>query len=449
MKRLLFLLLFLQSTFLVWSQSGPGDTLVLSLEEALVLAQKNAVNYQSELLNGAITDQQLQEAFAKFYPQLTASYDLRYLAQRPTTIIPGELTNRPGEDLAVQFGNDWNNTAGIELKQILFDAKLLDELKIIKLKRHVNELQAETILDELQLATIRSYYQVLLQEAQLVQLRSTAARLENTIEKTRTKVAAELLNAIELERVKTSYQNTLADIEKAQQTLLLYRQLLNIAIGLDPAQEIRLSEKLKSESEIKAEASQALLQATDVNLRPGTRLQAVRLQLLEQQISKQGRAILPTASLYAYLGTNGLGNQFNWFDKNAIRWYGNSYMGIRLNWQLNTLLDNRFILPQLELQQKQIQLQQQANIEAITKEIVQAATKVRNALTEVQIQQRHIAFAEKELNYLSIRFENDLISPKELVDAEENLRNYQAAYWYAQYNLLLAIWELKQAKGLL
>lgn len=438
-------LLFLQLN--VVAQKTLSDTLSLSLEEALALAEKNHGDYQSQRLNGQVVDWQLQQALAQFYPQVSTDFDLRYNIQRPTNILPGELANQPGESIPVQFGTNWNNTAGVEINQLVFDAKLLSDLEIIKLNQQLEETAAEVTLQDLKLATVRSYFQVLANEQVLVQLKENASRLKNTVEMTSAKVDAELLNTIELDRVEANYRNARIDMTKTAQLIILSRQLLNLELGLPIDQSLNLTTTIDQDIDLEKDYAAQVVLPDNLDTQPALRFQHLQNELTVSQIDKQHRSVFPTVALYGYFGTNGVGDKFNWFDSNDIRWFGNSYMGLKFTWQLNPFFDNRFVLPQLQIKKQQSALQLETTQKDLASKLAQAETNLKNALEEVRARQNDLAFSQKEIDYLTIRFRNDLASAKDLIDAEKALRSAQAAYWIARYDYAVAGWELRKAKG--
>ena len=441
----IMLVIFFLSSQNVLGQSL--DTISLTLEQAWKMAEQNHPDYQSQLISGQITDKQLDEALGKLLPQISGTFDVRYNIKRPTTILPGELVGRPGEDIPVQFGKFWNNTAGIEISQFVFDATILEDLKILSLNRQLDDVQAEVSLQNLKIDAIRSYLQVLINEARSKELKNNALALKNTLVLTQAKVDAELLNEIELERVENSYQNALSDIAKSEQAILLSRQLLNLVLGLPVDQPVVLLDELQVPDDFETTVAMETIQPVNLTNLPALRLQILQVSAIEAEMKKQQKALLPTASLYGYLGSNGVGDQPNWFNSSKIRWYGSSYVGLKLNWQFNAFFDNRQIMPQLTLKMQQAKLQVKGTQNDLMEAIVEAQSNLKSASEDIRIQQRNYKFAKKELNYLTIRFQNDLSTAKDLIEAEETMNAAQAGYWGAYYNFQVAAYELQKAKG--
>lgn len=273
------------------------DTISLTLEQAWKMAEQNHPDYQSQLISGQITDKQLDEALGKLLPQISGTFDVRYNIKRPTTILPGELVGRPGEDIPVQFGKFWNNTAGIEISQFVFDATILEDLKILRLNRQLDDVQAEVSLQNLKIDAIRSYLQVLINEARSKELKNNALALKNTLVLTQAKVDAELLNEIELERVENSYQNALSDIAKSEQAILLSRQLLNLVLGLPVDQPVVLLDELQVPDDFETTVAMETIQPVNLTNLPALRLQILQVSAIEAEMKKQQKALLPTASL--------------------------------------------------------------------------------------------------------------------------------------------------------
>jgi outer membrane protein TolC len=181
---------------------------------------------------------------------------------------------------------------------------------------------------------------------------------------------------------------------------------------------------------------------TDILEQPEYRFQLVQTNLARLKIEQQRKTLLPTVSFYSRLGVLALGKKFNDTGQNELSWYFNSYIGLRTQWSLNSILDNRHTLPQLELKLRQSELHLAERQRSLAFAEMEAKSKLTHALEDYRIQKRREVFAEKELNYLLIRFEGDLASAKDVVRAEEDLSVAQRAVLTAYYGYLAARWEL-------
>lgn len=444
-KIVLHLLLFCLPC-LTFAQNN--DTLRLSLKMALKLAKKNQLIYQSQLLNGQIAGKQLEQAYAALVPQISASLDTRYNSKLPTTILPGILTGST-EPIAVQTGKPWNNIGAININQVVYDATILENLKILKLNKQLSETQALVALEDLKQNTIKSYLQCLVNQELVNQLKANALQLENTIELTQAKVDASLLNEIELQRVQTDYDNLKSDINNAEQVVKLSTKTLNYAIGLSIETPIILTDSLKNTSDLDTDyILQQTVPAKIIEM-PEIQLQNLQIAVAHKQIKTQEKSVFPTIGFYGYVAENGFGNKFNWFNTNDIKWYGNNYLGLKFNWNVNNLFNNRSVIPQLNMKLRQAELQQKDTQMQLELAVEQSNSNLRHSLETMHQQEKNIEFAKKEVAYTNTRFLSNLASAKDLIQAQDALQAAQTNYWVAYYNYQIAVVSLNRAKGVL
>ncbi|MEQ9232005.1 MAG: hypothetical protein RIF46_15080 [Cyclobacteriaceae bacterium] len=102
------------------------NSISLSVDEAIQYAHQNHGTVLNASLDEKIATKKIHEITGQGLPQITASFDLKDFIELPTQLLPGEFFGGdPGTFTPVQFGTQYNATAGIEASQLLFNSSYL------------------------------------------------------------------------------------------------------------------------------------------------------------------------------------------------------------------------------------------------------------------------------------------------------------------------------------
>jgi outer membrane protein len=103
-----------------------------SLKEAIDYAQK----HQSAILNASIDEEiaknTVKQTIGIGLPQLNGNVNFQDFLKIPTNLLPGEFFGKPGTQIPVQFGVQYQSSYGLELNQLLFDGSYLVGLQASK-----------------------------------------------------------------------------------------------------------------------------------------------------------------------------------------------------------------------------------------------------------------------------------------------------------------------------
>ena len=118
---------------LILSAGMKAQVREFSLAEAQEYAVKNSYKVKSAGYDLDIADKKIKEVMAQGLPQVGATLDYNYFIQRPTSLIPGEFFDKPGELIEVQFGAKNNLNFGLQLDQLIFDGRYFIGLQYSKI----------------------------------------------------------------------------------------------------------------------------------------------------------------------------------------------------------------------------------------------------------------------------------------------------------------------------
>ena len=417
----------------------------LSISQAQKYAIEHKQKLKSDKVAQEIAQSQIREQVFKHYPQVNASADFRYNAIRPTTILPAGFAG--ATEKAVKFGRVFNQTAGVEATQSIYDKKLRYEVQQAEINYQLTQITQELDEADILLAVIKSYLNALINKERLNQLEATWERLKKDKEEMVIRVEKGSQISLEIKRIQTNIDNTLSEITKQKDALELSLQLLKYNMGMELGEQITLTDDINSLRTRFKNETEAITELYSAKRLPSYKLQKIQIELAENQMLKQKAKLMPTVSAYGYLAVQGLSNNLKFFGDNHIPWYGNSYFGLQLNWNINPFWENKLLLPQNELRIKQAQMQLDEREEDLEIQIVQAKNALKNAKEDQEIQARNIAFAKENLEYIRTRFQGEVATAREVIDAENELSTASENGLIAGYNYWIAWFELQKATG--
>jgi outer membrane protein len=398
----------------------------VSLQQAKTSAIANKSKIQTDKAAQEVARAQIQEALTKYNPQVNATADIRYNLPDP-----------------VKLGAVLNPQIGADASYAILDKKIKYDVKQAELNYELSKFTEEIDAEDLVNNVVKSYINVLTNKERLKQLQVALKRLQDDQKEIDSKVKNGLIQNIEGKRVATNIANAQSQIEQQKEAILIAEKVLIFNAGMNLDTEIALTDNLETlQAAFKSYAGS--IKAPDFSTTPFFRQQRMQQQLSENQIAKLKAKMYPTISLYGYLGTIGLIN-----DESQVftRWYPISYLGVRVNWNINPLWENKHFLPQNQLKIKQIESGLKEWEEGQSIQIDQAESSAKRNLEDIEIQERNVTFAEENLKFLHSRFASDLITYKEVADADADLETAKINLLIAKYNYLTSLTEIQKARG--
>lgn len=432
------------SIYLLAGLTAFSQTTTISLKEAQENAQKNRPQFQSDKINQEIAKANIKTQVLKHYPQVNLTADAKANLILPTTVIPAGVFG--ADKKTVQFGQTFNQTLAADVNQSIYDKKLRYDKEQAELNYQLAEITTTNDEKELMIVVTKSYLNVLINQEREKQLLASKERLLKDKEEIVKKITAGALVELERKRIETTIATTEIQIEQQKEALALSYQLLNYNMGLPIDSKIAVTDTWESLTHY-LNASSDKYAAFSPETMPAYRLQKLQIELAQNQYNKQKALLYPTLSAYGYLGVQGLSNNLKYFGDNHIPWFGVSYVGLRLNWNLNPFWENKILLPQQSNRIKQAQSVLVEREEGLKLVVMQAQNAVTKAEKDVLIQSENIKFAKDNLDYLKIRFSAEAVTAREVIDAENDLITLQANELIAKYNALIAKFELRKAMG--
>ncbi len=449
------LILLAGSTF---GQSG--NSLTVSLDEAVDLALKNNATIKNAALDIKYAETQVDEIRAQGLPQINGNAEFTHNLEIATQVLPDFISPSvygvlfeegvlPAKDIQIgtfpaQFGVPFSMQAAVGVNQLLFDGTFFLGLKAASEFVNVSKLSISKDEIDVKEAVKKAYYMALISEENLGQLGQSLKNIEAMKKETEALYEAGYAEKLDVDRIVLSVSNLEISINKLQNQAKLAKQLLLNAMGMDVNQTISLTSKLPSLDE------NSKVLSTSFN--PGNRIE---YQLLEQQerltelnMKRYKMGYVP--SLYGNFNYGG--NTFAGEDQLSNlgdEWFPISSYGVTLNVPIFDGLFKKAKTDQAKIDLEKISNSKEQLALGMNLQISQAQTNYLNALKSIELQEKSKVLAESIYKTTQIKFKEGVGSSFEMITAESEVTSARTNYLNALYELNVAQIDLEKALGTL
>lgn len=416
----------------------------MSLQQCIDYALKNHPNVTKAELEKQIGKYQMRETIGRGLPQLNADLDVRHFVELPTSLIPAAaFGGPPGVFIPVQFGTKNNAQANVQLSQLIFDGQYFIGIEASKLYYQLLNKQIQKTKEDLAGTIAKAYYAVIINQKRLDILLSNLAQLDSTINILTALKKNGMVESLEVDRVKVTYNNLKTELEKAKKLVDLSFNLLKFQMGMDLSQSFELdSDNLE----------QTIFNVINDNIAPNGS-KRLEFDLLQQQIKLQKKNIqryqysrLPGIYGYASLSTQAQRNEFNFLDTKK-QWFGFGLVGFQIKLPL---FDGLVTHNRVQAEKNRLYTyEQDLRIfkQAVDFEVKNAETQFLNAKITLDIQKRNLELAQEVFRVSKQKYEKGMGSNLELVQAQTALEQAQINYYNTLLEAYAAYVDLKKSTG--
>jgi outer membrane protein len=429
MKKIIFTIF----TFLIiLSVSAQQYTLTQSVEYAV----SNLENLKNLDIDRQLAEKKLKEAYTQLYPQIKGVFDVRDNLKLPTSILPGTFAGRPADEtIPVQIGQKYNATVALDASWTLYDPTFYAGFKSVKLNSTVAENNKELQTINVRLNVSKAYYATLLSKERIILAEKNISKTKKVYDDTKVLYDNKQVQETDVTRAQLNYANQEAELKRAKQ---LYDQsifILKYQMGYPSDQALTPTDTLL----LRAVGANSV-QSSEAGME--NRMEYKTLQLQKNQeslgLKKNKLAYLPTVSVYGYLGTQSFRPKFDMFTSSSAKWYGVSYLGLKLSLPI---FDGN--LKGIYLQESKLQVKKKENeLSAFEKqykyEVENARLNVENSISNVNIRKNNVEIGEKLLKITEARYNDGLMTYKDVNEAQASLTEAQTSYYNSLYDYISA-----------
>lgn len=441
------------------AQEADAPERVLSLDEAVQLALANNLNLLStvDVVHGAQISEQVAES--RFNFKMTPSYargvgdqsvvDQRFGLQVSQLLPFGTtVTGSYRTDTASnQLGNLNNSILGIGVTQPLLRGfgTRATQFELENAERNVQgaERNLELARQRLAVDVVASYYNIIRQQGLVEVAAGSLTRNRELLRASEARLEVGLASKLDVFRAELQ-------LSQAEEALILRQEGLELALdafkfnlGLGPNEQVSL-EMVQPEYQPIAVDIDAL---TETALRSRIEVREERDRIDDARrtraISKQN--LLPQLDLNMRYEQRGFGDSltssFDFQDSAFNVFLSTSY-------DLDRTSDNAsYALAQIDLDARRRSLK--LTEYNVANEVRAAARNVERVGKSIELQERSIDFAEKQLRLATLRYQRGLASNFDIIDAENNLIQARSNYVSLVTDYHVAKMQLKRVTGTL
>ena len=431
-----------------FSAFAQDSVLVMTLEEALLVAKKQQPDLLNAERNIAYARAATREAKSSYMPKVTLEGDYRYNPIIQTNVLPANAfnpANDPKELVPIRFGTPWNGVAGVRLKQPIYDPAKLATLDGSRLGEELALAQQKKLMADQEEEIVKAWYSIMLSRAKSDYYTSDLARNKKNAE-----VIGEQLKqgrALEQDLREASLQMMESEIELEHTNMDVYsaQVYLSYMMGYDKVQLILPKEKLTEMLPASSAAGwhTTIREPSDPSLRPDVQEQSINAKIAQINMQQTRAGQLPTVNFEGYLGANNFSYRFNPF----TNWYGNSFLGLSVRYPIFGGGEKKSQLEQSRLQYENEKeslrkLQQQAYYE-----VVSSSTRAAYNARLLGLQQSRIAVQEEKISIVRTRLQEGRALSQDLLVEETRLAEIRKDYYQYAHDFLSTLVEYRKVSG--
>ena len=376
------------------------------------------------------------EARAEAYPQVTASGSASVIGERALDSLPA---TEPYDNQR----HPWN--AKIEVTQLLYSGgRVAAGLRAAELTKQIALLGFERAVADTVLAVRRTFYQILLAQAQVTVREQSVTLLESQLKDVRARFDAGTVPQFNVLRAEVELANAQPPLIRAQNNLRLARESLVRLLARDePAPQDFTSLRITGELTAEPRAWQlAAALVTAGHQRPELQQANRQVALRDQAIRAAAAASKPTVSLYGNYGFHAYP-----FSDDPAHARDGFTVGARVSWPLFDGFLARGRVQQAQAQRTQAALDETDTRRAVELEVRQAYSDYRQALELLEAQKKTVAAAEESLRLADSRFKAGAGTQLDVLSAQTALTEARSNEIQARYEYNLANANLDRVTG--
>ncbi|MDH6303994.1 outer membrane protein [Parabacteroides sp. PF5-5] len=414
------------------------------LQECLQYGLENSYELHKAKFGTQESEAAHKEAKSALLPQLNGSVSVTDNLKLATSMMPGDFFGMPGELIGIEMGVKYSAVAGIELEQVVFDARLFTGIKVSQNARELALLKERMSKEELIYNISNTFYDILYSQSLLQNNIKTLGLMDSIYMKMELQVALNITREIDLNRMKVNISNMKVDIQKTAATLSQQMNYLKVLMGMP------LEYRFLAKGNMELSPLEIYLSSVQENYAQNkTELLILNNEKKsgELEIRQLRQAYLPTLSLFASSSYNFENEQFT-IGKHPF-WSNGTYFGVKLSIPIfdGGAKHHKIRQAQFRLRQVEEDLKQQQ--QTIESDGLNARRQLQVAFQSANAQQENMEVAEKSYKQGIMLYQEGLYSITDLLDIEKSYREAQSAYTYELSNYHKSILELKKSEGAL
>jgi outer membrane protein len=449
---ILFVLIFISSKI------SAQKKIEISVKHAVNIAFENVTELKNLRADSLLQWFRNKEIEGMAYPQISGTSSISHYLSLPLIQFPDasesaiyDVLNQNGvkdgsgntiqkkDAFAVRnfsFAQPWNAQFGLSVNQLLFQPDVFIGLKARKTAMNFAKENIKVSEDKVKEQVYKAYFQIVIAEKQLQFLDKTIERLKKLEHDMNIMFQNGFAEKLDIDKVTVSLNNTQTTRTQIDNNIVLGYALLKQTLGLTQKDELVLTDTLSHnfvKENILTDGSFKYEDRAEIRLLN----QAAELQKLDKQRYKL--SYLPTIAMFYQFSQNGQANKSfasytgkNWF------WYNSSLIGLNMTIPIFDGFQKKNKIKQVDLNLLKVENNINNVKNLIDLEQVVSQSSLKNAILNIDVQQRNLDLAEKVYKTTKKKYEQGLGNSFEVLQTDTELQRSQSNYFEALYQAVVS-----------
>jgi outer membrane protein TolC len=318
------------------------------------------------------------------------------------------------------------------VQQLLFQPDVFVGLQARKTALNLSSALIDQTKEKIKDSAYKRYYAILIAEKQGYFLAESIKRLEKLYHDDSIMYQNGFAERLDLDRVQVQLNNLRTTQSVLQNSVQLAYAALKFSLGIPQADVVVLKEELTTES-IKENLLDESFKYED---RAEIKTLGLTKEMQKLDVRRNRLGYLPTVAVAGSYGVTGQGQKF--FTDRDTRWLKSSYIGLNVSVPIFDGYQRKYRTQQAELKVEKVENTITNVKQAIDFEQVVTKESLKNALLNLDAQERNMELAQRVYNATKLKFEQGLGSSFEVLQADADNQAAQSNYFNALYNATVA-----------
>lgn len=416
------------------AQSGTGDTTLqqATLEQIISYALTHQPGVKQAEINQEITDLQIKNRLADWYPQVNFNYNYQRNFQLPVNIIGGNQ---------VRFGVFNTSALQFTATQNIFNRDALLASRTKEDVRLVASKQTETARINLVASVSKNFYDLLATDQQRKITEENILMLSRGLKDAKARFDAGVADKTDYQRATIALNNATASRKEIEEALNAKVANLKFLINYPDKEELSL---LYDSTTLERQLFLDTLQAPAYTRRVEYQQLQAQLRLQEANVRYNKWSYIPTVSANAAYLRNFLNDDFA---KLFNQSFPNSFAAITLGFPIFQGGKRKNNITIAERQVEQIRLDLVDFTNQASSEYKTAMAQYRASMANYQALKENMELAKEVHRIIELQYREGIKTYLELITAQTDLRASQINYFNAVYGLLSSKIDVQRAEG--
>jgi len=462
LKRKSYTLLLALSVIAFHAKAQDAKSNSFSLQQSIDYAYKNSPNYLNAQSDVLMAKYKRKEVLGMAMPQIGASVDMKNFMKIPTSVLPNfvspavygglvqagvapydpqKLSPDGYEPIAANFGTTFQAQAGASASLLVFSADYLIGLKATKEYISLMNINVNRSKTDLVSQVSKAYYSVLVNKQRIALLDANITKLEKLLNDTKAFNKQGFVEQIDVDRLEVAFNNLTTEKQKIERLISLSENVLKFQMGYTGSENLTLTDSLSI-----SDKEDLSISKIDITKRSEYQMLEVQQRLNNINVKRLKYGYLPSLVAYSSFNYSGQRNDLKFFTKEHI-WYPTALLGGTLSLSIFDGFQRHYQIQQAKLDFKKGENNLKNLQLAIELEGASAAVNYSNASSSLQVQKRNLDLAQNIYTVSQKKYEQGVGSNIEVINAQQSLKESQANYFNAVYDLLVYKIDYLKATG--